>query len=128
VRMLCGSNRGARDANPSPQYIVLALLVVQLLANTVSRHNATETSLFDSMNWPWQSAGARSPSASFPFSELRSLLVMGFVRSTAASAAAGAVKFLLMNYLILSQMAMVIAGLASSTPPSPPPSTLPVLR
>ena len=47
------------------------------------------------------------------FSELRSRLVMGFVRSTAASAAAGAAKFLLINYLILSQMAMVIAGLAS---------------
>ena len=39
---------------------------------------------------------------------------MGFVRSKAASAAAGAAKFLLMNYLVLSQMAMVIAGLASS--------------
>jgi hypothetical protein len=54
------------------------------------------------------------------FSELRSRLDMCFVRSTAASAAAGAAKFVRMNYLILSQMAMVIAGLASSGSTSSP--------
>jgi len=112
-------DRGTREANPSfpsdssPQYIVLLLLLVQLLAHIFIRHKATETSQFDSMNWPWQSA-ARAPSAVFSFSELRSRLVMGSVRSNAMSAAAAALKFVLMNYLILSQMAMVIAGLASS--------------
>jgi len=113
-------DRGAREADPSypsdasPQYLVLVLLVVQLLAHTVIRHNANEKSLFDSMNWPWQSAAARASSAVFSFSELRSRLVMGSVRNSAISAADCAVKFLLTNYLILSQMAMVVAGLSSS--------------
>jgi hypothetical protein len=114
-------DRGAREAeasypsDTSPQYIVLVLLVVQLLAHTVIRHKAIETSLFDNMNWPWQSAAAaRAPYAVFSFTELRSRLVMGSVRNTAMSAAAATAKFLLMNYLILSQMAMVVAGLASS--------------
>ena len=113
-------DRGAREANPSypsdtsPQYIVLVLLAVQLLAHTVIRHKATEASQFDSLNWPWQSSAARDPAAVFSFSELRSRLVMGSIRSNAMSAAAAAVKFVLMNYLILSQMAMVVAGLASS--------------
>jgi hypothetical protein len=113
-------DRGAHEATPSypsdasPQYIVLVLLLVQLLAHTVIRHNATETSQFDNMNWPWESAAACAPSAVFSFSELRSRLVMGSIRSKAMFATSAAVKFVLMNYLILSQMAMVIAGLASS--------------
>jgi hypothetical protein len=113
-------DRGAREANPSypsdtsPQYIVLLLLLVQLLAHTFIRHKATEASQFDSLNWPWQSSAARDPAAVFSFRELRSRLVMGSIRSNAMSAAAAAVKFVLMNYLILSQMAMVVAGLASS--------------
>jgi hypothetical protein len=113
-------DRGAREANPSypseasPQYIVLLLLFVQLLVHFFIRHNATEASLFDNLNWPWQSAAARDPAAVFSFSELRSRLVMGSIRNNAMFAAAAAVKFVLMNYLILSQMAMVVAGLASS--------------
>jgi hypothetical protein len=113
-------DRGAREANPSfpsdasPQYIVLLLLIFQLLAHIFIRHNATEASYFDSLNWPWQSAAARDPAAVFSFSELRSRLVMGSIRNNAVSAATSAVKFGLMNYLILSQMSMVVAGLASS--------------
>jgi len=113
-------DRGARAANPSfasdstPQYIVLALLIVQLMAHAVIRHNAAEASVFDNMDWPWQSAPAIARTAVFSFSELRSRLVVGSVRNSAISAAAAAAKLLLMNYLILSQMAMVVAGLASS--------------
>ena len=113
-------DRDARAANPSfssdstPQYIVLALLLVQLIAHAVIRHNAAEASVFDNMDWPWQSAPASASTAVFSFSDLRSRLVVGSIRNSAISAAAAAAKFLLMNYLILSQMAMVVAGLASS--------------
>jgi hypothetical protein len=114
-------DRDARAANPSfasdstPQYIVLALLMVQLMAHAVIRHNAAEASVFDNMDWPWQSAPAPARTAVFSFSELQSRLVVGSVRNSAVSAAAAAAKLLLMNYLILSQMAMVVAGLASSS-------------
>ena len=99
----------AYASDPSPQYIVLALLVVQLLGHTVIRHHAAEASLFDSMNWPWQSAAAGA-SAIFSFSELRTRLMLGFAVPTLALAT----RFLLVNYVILSQMVMVIAGLVSS--------------
>jgi hypothetical protein len=104
-----------------PQYIVLGLLVVQVSAQTVIRLKATEESFFDNTDWPWSSARAQASSAVFTFDELTSHLVMGSLRSSASfTAAIVAVKFVLLNYLPLSQMAMVVAGLASSRATSPP--------
>jgi hypothetical protein len=114
-------DKDARVANPSfqsdatPQYIVLALLTVQLMAHTVIRRTAIETSLFDNTDWPWESSPHQASTAVFSFSELRSRLVIGSVRNSALSASASAAKFFLLNYLIMSQMAMVVAGIASSS-------------
>ena len=103
-----------------PQYIVLALLAVQIIAQTVIRLKATEESFFDNTDWPWSSARAQASSAVFTFDELTTRLVMGSMKSASFTAAIVAVKFVLLNHVPLSQMAMVVAGLASSRATSPP--------
>jgi hypothetical protein len=104
----------------TPQYMVLALLVVQVIAQTVIRLKATEESFFDNTDWPWSSASAQSSSAVFTFDELAARLVLGSVKSASSSATIAAAKFILLNYVALSQMAMVAAGVASSGAVSPP--------
>jgi hypothetical protein len=116
----------AHQASPSfasqttPQGIVLALLAVQVIAQTVIRLKATEESFFDNTDWPWSSASAQASSAVFTFDELATRLVLGSVKSASSTAAIAAAKFILLNHVLLSQMAMVVAGLASSGAASPP--------
>jgi hypothetical protein len=98
----------------TPQYIVLALLAVQVIAQTVIRIKATEESFFDNTDWPWSSASAQASSAVFTFDELATRLVLGSVKSASSTAAIAAAKFILLNHVPLSQMAMVVTGLASS--------------
>jgi hypothetical protein len=104
----------------TPQGIVLALLAVQVIAQTVIRFKATEESFFDNSDWPWSSAGAQASSAVFTFDELATRLVLGSVKSASSTAAIASAKFILLNHVPLSQMAMVVAGLASSEAASPP--------
>ncbi len=100
------------ESDTVPQCIVLALLVLQLVAQTVIRRRATEESSFDNTDWPWSPAASNASSAVFSFDELVTRLVMGSMKRSSA-AVAGA-KFFLLNYVVISQMAMVIAGLASA--------------
>jgi hypothetical protein len=102
-----------------PQYMVLALLTFQLISHTFIRRNSSEESIFDNVDWPWHSSSTQASSAVFSFRDLRSRLVIGSVKRTARSVAASILKFVILNYLILSQMAMVIAGLVSLVLASP---------
>ena len=104
----------------TPQYIVLALFVVQVMAQTVIRLKATEESFFDNTDWPWSSASAQASSAVFTFDQFATRLVLGSVKSASSTAAIAAAKFILLNHVSLSQMAMVVAGLTSSGATSPP--------
>jgi len=102
-------------AQTTPQGIVLALLATQVIAQTVIRLKATEESFFDNTDWPWSSsASAQAKSAVFTFDELATRLVLGSVKSASSTAAIAAAKFILLNHVPLSQMAMVVTGLASS--------------
>ncbi len=103
----------------APQYIVLALLIIQVIVQTAIRLRATEESFLDNAGWPWSSARAQSSSDVFPFDELATRLVMGYIKSASFTAAIAAAKFFLLNHLPLSQIAMVVAGLASSGAVSP---------
>ena len=112
-----GASRARQSAQPfesdtAPQGIVLALLVLQLVAQTVIRRRATEESSFDNTDWPWSPAASHASSAVFSFDQLVTRLVMGSMKK--ASAAIAGAKFFLLNYVVISQMAMVIAGLASA--------------
>jgi hypothetical protein len=95
-----------------PQCIVLALLVLQLLAQTVIRRRATEESSFDNTDWPWSPAASHASSAVFSFDQLVTRLVLGSMNR--ASAAIAGAKFFLLNYVVISQIGMVVAGLASA--------------
>jgi hypothetical protein len=103
--------------NTSPQYTVLALLAFQLLVHTFIRLKATDVSFFDNTDWPWSNASSAFPEM-FSFRELRVRLVMGSIRRASSTFAIAVAKFLLLNYMILSQMIMVSIGLASSRPSS----------
>ena len=112
-----GAARAHQSAQPFesdtvPQCIVLALLVLQLVAQTVIRRRATEESSFDNTDWPWSPAASHASSAVFSFDQLVTRLVLGSMKK--ASAAIAGAKFFLLNYVVISQMAMVIAGLASA--------------
>ena len=52
--------------------------------------------------------------------QLAARLVLGSVKSASSTAAIAAAKFILLNHVPLSQMAMVVAGLASSGAASHP--------
>jgi hypothetical protein len=86
------------------------------MPQTAIRLKATEESFFDNTDWPWSSASAQASSAGFTFDQLATRLVLGSVKSASSTAA----KFILLNHVPLSQMAMVVAGLASSGAASPP--------
>ena len=119
VLPFAGAARARQSAQPfesdtEPQGIVLALLVLQLVAQAViwRRATVTEESSFDNTDWPWSPAASHASSAVFSFDQLVTRLVMGSM--TSASAAISGAKFFLLNYVVISQMAMVIAGLASA--------------
>jgi hypothetical protein len=103
-----------------PQYLVLALLVAQVIAQTVIRLRATEQSIFDNVDWPWSSNSSHNSSTLFSFDELVSRLVLGSLKRSWSSAAIAGAKLFLLNYVALSQMAMVVAGLASARANSAP--------
>ena len=112
-----GAARARQSAQPFesdtvPQCIVLALLVMQLVAQTVIRRRATEESSFDNTDWPWSPAASHASSAVFSFDQLVTRLVLGSMKR--ASAAIAGAKFFLLNYVVISQMAMVVAGRASA--------------
>jgi hypothetical protein len=113
-------NRDALYANPNspfpshvlPQCIVLALLIVQLIAHTIIRHKSTTPSALATVQLPWrvvvpgyESSGTSSRVA---------VRMMRFIRCAVTMSAA---EFLIANYLVLSQIAMVTAGLISSFAP-----------
>jgi hypothetical protein len=102
------------ESDTLPQYIVLALLLVQVFAQTGVRLTATETSIFDNTDWPWSPAASHASSAVFSFDELVPRLVTGSIKSASSAAAIASAKFFLVNYVVISQMAMVIAGLVSA--------------
>jgi hypothetical protein len=107
------------SSQTSPQYIVLALLAFQVIAQTVIRIKATEESFFDNSDWPWSIARSQASSAVFTFDELATRLVTGSLKNASLSAVSAAAKFVMLNHVPLSQMAMVIAGIASSGAISP---------
>ncbi len=104
----------------APQCIGLALLAVQVMAQAAIRLKATVESFFDNTDWPWWSASAQASSAGFTYDQLATRLVLGSVKSASSTAAIAAAKFILLDHVPLSQMAMVAAGLASSGGASPP--------
>jgi hypothetical protein len=108
------------SSDTSPQYIVLALLVGQVIAQTVIRLRATEESIFDNVDWPWSSAASHASSAVFSFDVLVPRLVVNSIRRSSLAAVIAVVKFLLLNYVVISQIAMTIAGLASAPATSAP--------
>ncbi len=91
-----------------------ALLVVHIIAQTVIRLRATEASIFDNTDWPWSPARSTPTSAVFSFDERPTRMVLGSIRGASSSAAASVVKFIVLNYVALSQIVMVVAGLASA--------------
>jgi hypothetical protein len=101
-------------SDTSTQCIVLGLLIVQVITQTVVRCRASNTSIFDNSDWPWSSARSHASSAVFSFDQLTSRLLIGSIKSASSSSAAAAAKFFLLNYVALSQIAMVVAGLASA--------------
>jgi hypothetical protein len=110
----------ARQENPSfhseitPQCIVFALLVAQIVTQTIIRRRSTEASIYDNVNWLWSPATLQTSSAMFPFAELETRLVMGSIKSASTSGLFTAAKFVLLNYLAISQIVMVLVGIASS--------------
>jgi hypothetical protein len=95
-------------------------LRLQVIAQTAIRLKATEESFFANTDWPWSSASAQASSAVFTFDQLATRLVLGSMNITSSTAAIAAAKFILLNHVLLSQMAMVVAGLASSGAASHP--------
>jgi hypothetical protein len=108
----------ARQSNASfssdtlPQYIVLVLLVVQIIIQTTIRERSSEASMYDSMNW--SPTASRGSSAIFPFQELEARLLMGSVKRASFAGATAAVKFIVFNYLAISQAVMVVVGISSA--------------
>ena len=90
----------------APQYICLAVLAVQLVVQTTIRLTAVEASIFDETNWPWSSSR-------FPTSIAKSSVPVTTRSPEIASTGIVMViaKFLLLNYITLSQIAMVAVGL-----------------
>jgi hypothetical protein len=97
-----------------PQYIVLALLVVQIIAQTTIRFRATEDSIFDKMDGTFSSSSSRAPSAVFSFDDLQTRLVVGSMKRASSSAVIAGANFFLLNYVVISQIVIAIVGLASA--------------
>lgn len=91
--------------NMAPQYFVLALFSIQLILQTIIRRKSTEPSLLDDIKWPcWPAHHAFASSSGYTT-----------VSNTGSGAAfvLSTVEFVILNHLTLSQMAIVITGLAS---------------
>jgi len=105
-----------------PQYLVLAMLASQLIAQTVIRIKATEASIFDNRDWPWNVKKSKPSStnelaiyrSSWQFKvSPRQSETKPVVRGS-TGVAISVLKFLLLNYLSISQIVMVIIGIVSS--------------
>jgi hypothetical protein len=105
---------GTQSTVTSPLYIALAVLATQLIAQTVIRAKASEASIFDSNDWPWSAADSESSSAVFSFQVLPARLAMNSIKSASLTAAIVVVKFLVLNYVVVSQAVLIVLGLASS--------------
>ncbi len=101
-------------SSTSPQYLVLAMLATQLTLETVIRRRAIEASILDRTDWPWSSATSKASPAAFAFDGVAARPAKGSVKTASAATVIAVSRFLLLNYLVLSQIAMVITGLASS--------------
>ncbi len=114
-----GAARDVHQATPSfasattPLYVVLALLAFQLIAQTFIRQRATRESVYDDTDWIWSTSRPVS-SAQSDIEKPSAHLRLVAKKSASAAVAIAAAKFALLNYLILSQMAMIIAGLGSA--------------
>ncbi len=102
------------ESDASPQYIVLALIVTQVIIQTVIRLRATEASIFDNVDWPWSSDSSLASSAVFSFDQLAMRLVVGSIKRSWSAAISAGAKFFLLNHVAVSQVAMVVSGLASA--------------
>jgi hypothetical protein len=107
---------GASFASDTPaQFTVLAFLMLQLAVHSVIRLRASQASVLDNINMPWRNAAGQGAAENISFDELRVRLVKSSVRNLFASSVTTAANFVLMNYLSLSQIMMVLAGLTSSS-------------
>ncbi len=92
-----------------PQFIILAIFVVELLVHIIIRRNATESSDVDRVGAPFH----LDPSDE-AFNSCRPNTVFSCIQNPLA---ASAVDFFIANHVVLSQMAMVIAGIISAFSP-----------
>lgn len=114
----------AHRSNPSfapdivPQYMVLFMLVAELAAASFIRNKATKPSLLEDVKWPWRQSSSSSATPSIPWKTCASFLslpiTIGPYRTTVASVAKCTAEFTILNHIALSQIVMVITGLASS--------------
>jgi hypothetical protein len=108
-------DRDARRANASfpsavlPQCIVLCLLAAQLVSFIIIRRQASEPSLFFS----WR----LYPKRDLPVADSSSCCCHAMVRFAKHTLAASVAGFIAANYMVLSQIAIVITGLVSSFAP-----------
>jgi hypothetical protein len=108
-------DRDARRASVSfpsavlPQCIILSLLAAQLVSFIIIRRRASEPSLFFS----WRLNSQRELSVAHSSSGCYRAMLQCAQHTLAASVAG----FIAANYMVLSQMAMVITGLVSSFAP-----------
>jgi hypothetical protein len=93
-----------------PQYIILALFCLQIITQTVIRLRAVEESFFDFSDWPWSSSSG-SP---FAVQSLATHRLFGSMERALTAACVAVAKFFVLNYVALSQLAMVVTGLASA--------------
>jgi hypothetical protein len=68
--------------------------------------------MYDNMNW--SSMVSRGSSAIFRFQELEKRLLINYVKRASSAGATAAVKFIVFNYLAISQAVMVVVGISSA--------------
>jgi hypothetical protein len=94
------------------------MLVAQLATACFIRNKATEPSLLEDVKWPWRQSSSSSVTRSNPSQTCASFLslpiAIGPFRTTVASVAKCTAEFTILNHVALSQIVMVITGLASS--------------
>jgi hypothetical protein len=98
----------------SPLYIALAVLTAQLIVQTAIRAKATEASIFDSKDWPWSAADSESSSTSFSCQARPLSRVVAHNKAASSSATILVAKFFVLNYLVISQIVLIAAGIASA--------------
>jgi hypothetical protein len=112
VSFAAGSRQSSMsfESNAPPQYIVLSLLCFQLIAQTIIRTGATEESIYDNTDWPWSPACSPACSAVFSWVEQTARRMP----SSLAAATIATIKFFLLNYVVVSQVVMVIISIVPS--------------